>query len=225
MNEDEELGFKRNEQGIETLRDETSDSKSSADATSAARTPYHFDMDEESILIEIPLPGIVFSSSPDPSSGTIAPQFTITARTGTSRLVPGFCTICLSGFVAGSDIVWSSNKQCEHCFHSECMEQWLTKQQHGEGPICPCCRRDFIFDAEEFMHKVQSDSSYSSSRPDDTSYENGSAPDRSHVSATSFELPPLRFAWVDDEITALGDVDDANPVPGLVGSPQSDTAV
>ena len=61
-----------------------------------------------------------------------------------TRLVSGMCTICLCTFEVGSDVVWSSNELCEHVFHAACVEKWLMRQR--EGPLCPCCRRDFIVD-------------------------------------------------------------------------------
>lgn len=105
-----------------------------------------FDHDEESILIQIPCPGLTVRNVLS-SDGTTSVQGT--ARTNTRRWVPGFCTICLSAFEEGHDIVWSSNSKCDHCFHTDCMQQWLTKQQRSvqaEGPVCPCCRRDFVID-------------------------------------------------------------------------------
>ncbi|KAG7369095.1 ring finger domain containing protein [Nitzschia inconspicua] len=60
------------------------------------------------------------------------------------RQVPNECSICLCEYTVGSDIVWSSNPQCDHAFHEQCIEQWLMKQR--EGPLCPCCRRDFVID-------------------------------------------------------------------------------
>ena len=61
-----------------------------------------------------------------------------------TRVLPGLCTICLCPYEVGSDVVWSSNSACEHVFHEECIERWLMKQR--EGPLCPCCRRDFVVD-------------------------------------------------------------------------------
>jgi Ring finger domain len=110
-----------------------------------------FDYDEESILIQIPCPGLNVRNLIS-SDGTASVRGT--ARTHTRRLVPGFCTICLSAFEVGHDIVWSSNSKCDHCFHADCMQQWLTKQQrsvNAEGPVCPCCRRDFVVDPYDLM--------------------------------------------------------------------------
>ncbi|OEU19897.1 hypothetical protein FRACYDRAFT_155564, partial [Fragilariopsis cylindrus CCMP1102] len=52
------------------------------------------------------------------------------------------CSICLCEYIVGSDLVYSSNPQCDHVFHAECIEQWIMKQR--DGPLCPCCRRDFV---------------------------------------------------------------------------------
>jgi hypothetical protein len=62
-------------------------------------------------------------------------------------LAPSTCTICLTTYIVGSEIVWSSNSACDHVFHADCAEQWLARQR--EGPLCPCCRRDFIVDPYE----------------------------------------------------------------------------
>lgn len=60
------------------------------------------------------------------------------------RKVPIECSICLCEYTVGSDIVSSSNPQCDHVFHTKCIEQWLMNQR--DGPLCPCCRRDFVID-------------------------------------------------------------------------------
>lgn len=60
------------------------------------------------------------------------------------RKVPNECSICLCEYIVGSDLVYSSNPQCDHVFHADCIEQWIMKQR--DGPLCPCCRRDFVID-------------------------------------------------------------------------------
>ena len=86
--------------------------------------------DEDSLLVEIPSPGLHLRLGANEKPPT--------------RLVSGMCTICLCTFDVGSDVVWSSNELCEHVFHANCVEKWLMRQR--EGPLCPCCRRDFIVD-------------------------------------------------------------------------------
>jgi hypothetical protein len=95
--------------------------------------------EDESIMIRIPIPGLHLTAE----------------RKQETRLVPGLCTICLCVYEVGSGIVWSSNSSCEHVFHADCIEQWLMKQR--EGPLCPCCRRDFIVDPFDAEDGVDSD--------------------------------------------------------------------
>jgi hypothetical protein len=64
------------------------------------------------------------------------------------RMVENECSICLCEYNVGDDVVWSSNPQCDHVFHETCIEQWLMKQR--DGPLCPCCRRDFVIDPFDF---------------------------------------------------------------------------
>jgi len=75
------------------------------------------------------------------------------------RDVPRFCAICLSGLSIGETVTWSSNSECTHMFHSECIHLWLsalgkknaksflgppTKKQLLDGLDCPCCRQPFV---------------------------------------------------------------------------------
>jgi Ring finger domain len=55
--------------------------------------------------------------------------------------VPNCCAICLGSYEVGDQVIWSSNPECSHAFHSECILEWLIKMQ-PETP-CPCCRQEF----------------------------------------------------------------------------------
>mmetsp|Transcript_6753 Transcript_6753/g.9660 ORF Transcript_6753/g.9660 Transcript_6753/m.9660 type:complete len:318 (-) Transcript_6753:242-1195(-) len=77
------------------------------------------------------------------------------------RSVPIFCAICLSEYETCDRVCWSSNTDCSHVFHEDCILQWLissgkkrsmnefftrhpTDEKLLEHEFCPCCRQDFI---------------------------------------------------------------------------------
>jgi len=78
------------------------------------------------------------------------------------REVEGECAICLGQFFCGDSVVWSSNADCLHCFHHDCILSWLLQERQrrrrrrnistdaaaaaavGTKKACPCCRRPFI---------------------------------------------------------------------------------
>ena len=81
---------------------------------------------------------------------------------GRRRSCPIFCAICLMEYSPSDRISWSSNPQCTHCFHEDCVVQWLVSlgrtksknQRFSDDPNeeqlfnyhleCPCCRQEFI---------------------------------------------------------------------------------
>jgi len=77
------------------------------------------------------------------------------------RSMPIFCAICLSEYEKGDRVCWSSNAECSHVFHEDCILQWLISSGKNRSIIqyftsnptdedllkyefCPCCRQDFI---------------------------------------------------------------------------------
>jgi hypothetical protein len=98
--------------------------------------------DEADNFILVPEPGLPKGVLLEIAGGNI--RDSKPPETKIMRQVPNECSICLCEYTVGNDIVWSSNPQCDHVFHEECIEQWLMKQR--EGPLCPCCRRDFVID-------------------------------------------------------------------------------
>lgn len=85
----------------------------------------------------------------------------------TRRDIPNGCAICLSEFEAGHRVTWASNGDCPHCFHEQCILNWMLavgkKKQLERNPndtmdqsvdpiqlaitfpkLCPCCRRPFF---------------------------------------------------------------------------------
>mmetsp|Transcript_17452 Transcript_17452/g.36573 ORF Transcript_17452/g.36573 Transcript_17452/m.36573 type:complete len:331 (+) Transcript_17452:274-1266(+) len=81
---------------------------------------------------------------------------------GKRRSCTIFCAICLAEYEMGERITWSSNPDCTHAFHEDCVAQWLVslgrtksnRQRFGEDLTeaqllnyeleCPCCRQEFI---------------------------------------------------------------------------------
>ena len=76
------------------------------------------------------------------------------------RSVPKFCAICLDEYEKNDRVCWSSNKECTHVFHEDCIQHWLmtsgkkrsankyfskhpTDKELLENADCPCCRQDF----------------------------------------------------------------------------------
>jgi len=78
------------------------------------------------------------------------------------RAVLIFCAICLAKYEISDRVFWSSNSECSHVFHEDCMLKWLValgrkrskRKCFSENPsekklldfdlTCPCCRQDFI---------------------------------------------------------------------------------
>lgn len=93
-------------------------------------------------------------------------QESVTIKMNT-REVPLFCAVCLSEYEVNDEISWSSNSECTHVFHRECITQWLvalgkkksSMQRFPDSPSekkllnynleCPCCRQDFIVREKE----------------------------------------------------------------------------
>jgi hypothetical protein len=78
------------------------------------------------------------------------------------RAVPIFCAVCLTEYEISHRVCWSSNSECSHIFHEDCMLRWLValgrehsrRKRFSTNPserklldfemICPCCRQNFI---------------------------------------------------------------------------------
>ena len=79
-----------------------------------------------------------------------------------TRPVPIYCAVCLTRYEVSNRVCWSSNSECSHVFHEDCMLHWLVvlgrkrsrRKRFSKNPSerklldfdlsCPCCRQDFI---------------------------------------------------------------------------------
>jgi hypothetical protein len=59
--------------------------------------------------------------------------------------VEGTCAICLNQYATGDDLIFSSNPNCQHVFHGDCILSWLVKRRQ-----CPCCRQVFLPKKESY---------------------------------------------------------------------------
>ncbi len=112
-----------------------------------------FDFDDSYQKVNVPLPGHMRADVDAPEGST-----------SNRRLVSNGCAICLSLFGPEEKITWSSNPECPHIFHSDCVLHWYLTvgrkvQQRRirrdpelssdeviskicDFPMdCPCCRR------------------------------------------------------------------------------------
>lgn len=54
------------------------------------------------------------------------------------------CVICLESYQPGESVVWSTNVDCEHVFHRDCIVKYFDKiQRRVASTPCPCCRSPF----------------------------------------------------------------------------------
>jgi hypothetical protein len=58
--------------------------------------------------------------------------------------VPNCCVICLEEYQPGHRVVWSTNAQCEHVYHRDCVVKYFDKIQRKVADTpCPCCRATY----------------------------------------------------------------------------------
>lgn len=54
------------------------------------------------------------------------------------------CDICLLEFEVDDMVAWSPNTECSHCFHKDCILDWLVRKHS-----CPSCRKDYLKGGKE----------------------------------------------------------------------------
>ncbi|CAB9512137.1 NADPH Oxidase [Seminavis robusta] len=144
--------------------------------------------EEETPQVRLPVPGLPMGSSCFLDAS--GPQRQTQDDEREMRLTPGSCTICLSNYKVGSDVVWSSNESCDHHFHSSCMEKWLIKQR--DGPLCPICRRDFIVDPLDLLEQQENNNN--------NNHSNHNVDEEQGIEASMFHWDPAALALDDDEL-------------------------
>jgi hypothetical protein len=133
-----------------TRRESTGKWKNAIIGEDVTETSVAFDDGESPAeVVWVPLPGQVVNESTDVSTS--------------SRQAVNGCTICLTRIVAEEKITWSSNPQCLHVFHHDCVKNWFlavgrkeTRRRQQQAAtsewdqictfptLCPCCRQPFI---------------------------------------------------------------------------------
>lgn len=94
----------------------------------------------------LPKPGICCKGRKPSRFGLFHPKTSSSnqaACSGESRPVAGMCAICLNNYEPSQDVVWSSNPDCCHAFHSDCLLDWFSARSRKHYP-CPCCRQVFF---------------------------------------------------------------------------------
>mmetsp|Transcript_103 Transcript_103/g.125 ORF Transcript_103/g.125 Transcript_103/m.125 type:complete len:225 (-) Transcript_103:720-1394(-) len=67
---------------------------------------------------------------------------------------PDSCAICLAKYSPGETIIRSSNPNCSHAFHEECILKWLLwRSRLRKDLLCPCCRGNFVADIENNLNE------------------------------------------------------------------------
>jgi len=62
-------------------------------------------------------------------------------RLPSSRVVRNCCSVCIAPYNKGDSAVWSSNPQCPHVYHFDCILRWLCQR---DANLCPMCRQAYV---------------------------------------------------------------------------------
>ncbi|CAB9502432.1 NADPH Oxidase [Seminavis robusta] len=89
-----------------------------------------------------------------PPPGCMVDNTTTTTCT-TTRTVYGLCAICLHNYEPSQSVVWSTNPQCCHSFHLDCLLDWFAARRRKQHS-CPCCRQVFVVAAKKQPKKKPS---------------------------------------------------------------------
>jgi hypothetical protein len=74
-----------------------------------------------------------------PKETTLLLSDIVDSESTSKHIVMQPCPICLNDYYQGEILCWSQNSNCTHCFHRDCMEEWLLRNEE-----CPCCRENYL---------------------------------------------------------------------------------
>ena len=124
------------------------------------------DLGEINLFVYVPMAGKQLGNIDSDRLGSEA------AASVRTRQAPSGCAVCLSQFCANERITWSSNEDCSHVFHHDCLLRWfqavglkhqakelqlrptMTEEEALEllfkfPKLCPCCRQPFCIEIED----------------------------------------------------------------------------
>jgi len=146
----------RSKNSVECRGDMAQDNDSTAAADAAVAFEYTH--------LSLPLPGSGCASNTNDKPDKSLPnqQQMEVVKKVENRSAAINCAICLSEYEKCDRVCWSSNTECSHVFHEDCILQWLissgekkstnqyfftnpTDEKLLEKVLCPCCLQDFIF--------------------------------------------------------------------------------
>jgi hypothetical protein len=117
----------------------------------------HDDDENKHTILCIPL-----GPTDSPQHAMMTSTSATATKLNTHRTAPSICAICLLQYKPGNHVSWSSNEECIHVFHHDCILLWLLKKNGSGGGgstsggvdsgvnrnerqyLCPCCRREFV---------------------------------------------------------------------------------
>lgn len=139
------------------------------------------DLGESNVFVYVPMPGEqrqTNNSDSDKIERDDDEEENVSGTTQRIRQAPSGCAVCLSQFCPKERITWSSNAECSHVFHQDCLLRWFQAVGHKHQEkqlrlcpsmteeeaiqlcfkfpkLCPCCRRPFCIETEDDKKKVR----------------------------------------------------------------------
>jgi hypothetical protein len=136
------------------------------------------DLGESNVFVFVPMPGEQRQTNNSVSDKVEREEENASSTPLRIRQAPNGCAVCLSQFYPKERISWSSNAECSHVFHQDCLLRWFQAVGHKHQEkqlrlcpsvteeeaiqlcfnfpkLCPCCRRPFCIETEDNKEKVR----------------------------------------------------------------------